>query len=322
MQTISRDHVQYALDASHAPIAHVRPTETFVVETHDCRAGAIRRPDQVGELEDGRFVNPATGPIFVDDARPGDVVAVEILELAIDADQGLMLTKPLMSALNVPAGIDLRIVTWDAATSTSTVGGYKVPAAPMIGLIGVAPAGNERITTSWAGDHGGNMDNPLVGAGSTVYLRAATDGALLYVGDAHAAQGDGEVFMSGIEIAARATLRVTRIEDDAHRLPTPLVETADLLATGASGRSFEEAAGQAMDKAVALLTLASLDPVDAGFLMSACGNLRLGHYQPRSGKVQCRFEFPKAVLDLNGLAIDLLPSRGRPTAAARPSPGS
>ena len=106
------------------------------------------------------------------------------------------------------------------------------------------------------GEHGGNMDTRLVRAGSRLYLRTFVDGGMVYFGDVHAAMGDGEVFLSGVEIAGRIQARVTDASD--WSLPTPIVETDEVVAVIASGATLDEAASAALHKGVRVLAAAGV----------------------------------------------------------------
>ena len=298
METIRRTDSKYALDSRHEAVARVKADESFVVETHDCRTGTITRPDQVGDLLDARFVNPASGPIAIDGVTAGDTICVEIEELHVDSRRGLMVSRPGLPSLALSDEPQLRIVTCD--DSYADVGSFRVPVTPMIGVLGVAPAGDP-VSTFRGGEHGGNMDTLLIGAGSKVFLPTFVDGGMVYFGDVHAAMGDGEIFLSGIEIAGRIQARVTVVSE--WSLPTPLVETADLVAVVAAGSTFDEAAKAAMAKAVEVLAAGGMDRIDAAFLMSAAGHLRVCQYLPLAGLVHCRFELPKSVLTLNQIKL-------------------
>ena len=107
--------------------------------------------------------------------------------------------------------------------------------------------------------------------------------------------------MSGVEIEGRMLARVTLARYWIH--PTPLVETHDVLAEVAGGTTFDEAAKAVLAKAVEVLAVAGMDRVDAGFLMSAAGHLRVCQYIPNADLVHCRFELPKSVLSLNRIKI-------------------
>jgi len=298
MKTISRADPKYALDSGHEAVAKVSQGESFIVETHDCRTGTITRPDQAGDLLDTRCVNPATGPISIDGVRAGDTICVEIEELHVDSRVGLMVTRPGVTGLAITDEPQLRIVECDHVFAN--VGAFRVPVTPMIGLLGVAPNGDP-VSTFRGAEHGGNMDILLIGTGTRVFLPTFCDGGMVYFGDVHAAMGDGEVFLSGVEIAGRIRARVTVAAY--WSLPTPLVETDELVAVIASGSTFDEATKAVMAKAVEVLSIGGMDPIDAGFLMSAAGHLRVCQYIPLAGLVHCRFELPKSILALNEIVV-------------------
>ena len=182
---------------------------------------------------------------------------------------GLMVTRPGVTGLAITDEPQLRIVECDDVYAN--VGAFRVPVTPMIGLLGVAPNGDP-VSTFRGAEHGGNMDILLIGTGTRVFLPTFCDGGMVYFGDVHAAMGDGEVFLSGVEIAGRIRARVTVAAY--WSLPTPLVETDELVAVIASGSTFDEAAKAVMAKAVEVLSIGGMDPIDAGFLMSAAGHLR------------------------------------------------
>lgn len=298
MQVVSRTAPKYALDSNDKPVRTVRQGETFAVETHDCRTGTILRPDQVTELKDTRFINPATGPIYVEGLRAGRTICIEIKRLEVDSRVGLMLTRPGVTALTVTDEPCLRIVSFE--NEVATVGPFRVAAAPMIGVIGVAPSG-QAVPTLHGGEHGGNMDTILVKARSRVYLPTFVDGAFVYFGDVHAAMGDGEVFLTGVEIAGRIEAEILEVAD--WSLPTPLVETDDVVAVISAGATFDEAAAAVLAKAVELLAASGMSRIDAGFFMSAIGDLRVSQYLPGARLIHCRFELPKSALKLNGLRL-------------------
>src|SRR5260370_41636133 len=163
MKTISRQDPKYALDSGHVAAASVAEGESFVVETHDCRTGTITRPDQVGDLLDTRCVNPATGPIAIAGVRAGDTICVEIEDVHVDSRLGLMVTRPGVTGLAITDAPQLRIGTCD--DDYANVGAFRVPVTPMIGLLGVAPAG-DAVSTFPGAEHGCNMDDMLIGAGA------------------------------------------------------------------------------------------------------------------------------------------------------------
>jgi amidase len=164
----------------------------------------------------------------------------------------------------------------------------------------VAPSGPP-VTTMFGGEHGGNMDTRTIGSGCRVYLPVFIPGAMLAVGDLHAAQGEGEIFLSAVEIAGEVDLKVQVLKGV--KLPTPLVETDEFIAPIATGATLDEAADRALGKAVDLLTtLAGLDFYDAGRFISAGAHLMISQYVPPA-VLHCRVDLPKSVLARAGFDL-------------------
>ena len=285
----------FALAAEAHPAARVPDGARVELETADCFSDQIRRADDRLGAVDWEQVNPATGPVFVEGARPGDVLAVEIERIEM-ADQGVMAVSDGFGVLAERfSGTECRLVPI-ADDIAHLPGGVRVPVRPMIGVLGVAPSG-AAVPTGTPGPHGGNMDTTLIGEGATVYLPVAAPGALLAAGDLHAVMGDGEICGTGVEVAGRVTLRVTVRRDLA--LVNPLVETANVVATVASAPTLDEAAILATrDMANLLGAQLGLDAVEATMLMSAAGELRVS--QVVDPLRTARFELSKRVLSQYG----------------------
>jgi amidase len=216
-----------------------------------------------------------------------DIVDVRVVE------RGLMVVRPGLTAFrdrfDRPQLKMIPIREGHAILSER----LRVPLHPMVGVVGVAPDG-PAVSNMYGGDHGGNMDTRTIAAGSRVYLPVFRPGAMLAVGDVHAAMGEGEVFLSGVEIAGEVDLRVQLLKGV--QVPTPLVETADAVAPIATGATLDEAADRALNKALDLLVeLADMDFYDAGRLISAGGHLKISQYVPPA-VIHCRVELPKALL--------------------------
>jgi amidase len=172
-------------------------------------------------------------------------------------------------------------------------GGAEVPVKPMIGVIGVAPAG-EDVPCGTPGSHGGNLDTRLIGEGATVYLPVAVRGALLAAGDLPAAMGDGEVAVTGVEVAGEVTLRVDVRKD--LELASPVLETNELVATIASADTLDAAAKKATDEMADLLHVRlGIELPDAVMLMSAVGQARISQMVDPQRTV--RFEMPKSAYE-------------------------
>jgi acetamidase/formamidase len=175
--------------------------------------GQLVEQSQVGDVVwDLGTIYGLAGPIFVEGARPGQTLAVEILELT-PGPWGWTATIPGFGLLpeDFP---EPRLKVWDlrGRDSAELVPGVRVPIRPFLGTIGVAPAGDEPLSPFPPHSGGGNLDNRHLVAGSTLYLPVFNDGALLSCGDPHAAQGDGEVCISAIECAMTASLRISVVD--------------------------------------------------------------------------------------------------------------
>ena len=271
MKRLSRDSLVLYYD-SKSPIAlEVDPGEQFVVETHDMFEGV---PSSGLDWETSGRRNGVTGPVYVRGATPEAVLRVEILDLVPAADYGTIVTLPGRGcfASELPAGYTKRVVSIEGQRVRFRPD-ITVNLTPMLGKIGVAPAGDP-VHCSTPGPHGGNLDNRMIGPGAIVYFPIAVEGALLSLGDAHAAMGDGESAISGVEIAAEATLRCTVIENRGIR--NPVVIAGGRVATVGSAATMEGAAQIALgDMARLLCRHRNLSFLEAATLISVAADLRV-----------------------------------------------
>ncbi len=289
--TVSKDHSILRMSRHAAPVARIASGDSIRLETADCFSDQVTGPADVRGL-DWDTVNPATGPILIEDAGPGDVLAVRIERLETSG-HGIMCTGGGWGVL----GDRIDELTWRfldvGSAGASWEGGPAVPLKPMIGVIGVAPAGAD-VPCGTPGPHGGNMDTRLIGEGATLYLPVQVPGALLAAGDLHAAMGDGEVAVTGVEVAGAVTLRVTLRRD--LRLSDPVVENDELVAAIASAATLDEAAALATRAMADLLhERLGLDMAEAVMLMSAGGHVRVSQMVDPLRTV--RFEMPKALYE-------------------------
>lgn len=295
---ISRKTVIYAMSPHNPPAARAESGATVCFETIDCFGGQITSPEQrLGGL-DWDNINPATGPLYVEGAQPGDVLKVEILDIAL-ADHGVMTDAP-------NEGVIGAVLTEESTKLIPIRAGRAVfndklsfPIRPMIGVIGTAPAAGA-VPTGTPGPHGGNMDCKRIGPGATLYLPVAVEGALLAMGDLHAVMGDGEVVVCGVEIAGRVTVRVTVLHDCP--LPTPFLTTETAFMTISSASTLEAAASDAtLRMREVLIHQVGMEAHEAGMLLSAAGDVRI--CQMVDPQVTCRMEVPLAVAESYGYAF-------------------
>jgi amidase len=208
-----------------APVAHVKSGEILETNTLDAFGNALKKPGDRLSMVKGD--NPLTGPFYIDGAQPGDTLAVRILDLQVDGNQGVGTLGPGFGALNettytamLHSPLPERIWFYpiDKTTNTATFQALdskfsvKIPLHPFLGCIGVAPAGGEARSSLVPAEFGGNMDAPETSVGNTVYLPVNVPGALLYMGDGHAAMGDGEIAGTAIEVALTERLQVNVIK--------------------------------------------------------------------------------------------------------------
>jgi amidase len=291
---ITRDRIVYSFDRDAEPRLEVGAPATVVFETHDARAGRLTRPDQVEETTPDfseRFpkTNPATGPVRVRGAAPGDTIWVEIV--AIDLDPaGFVLVKPDMGLVR---GLSPKPIAKICPVRDGMVhfGNLAFPVRSMVGVIAVAPA-EAPMGTAYVGRHGGNIDCNRAAVGSTIRLPVQVEGALVYLGDVHASMGDGEVSGTGIEIGAGVTARLSLEKGRATRWPW--IHEADRIISLAAAPSFEAAAEIAVREMMAeLQRLYDIPATEAFMLISAVGDLAVNQSCRSKIDVSVRVEMPR-----------------------------
>lgn len=278
---LSSSQTHLTWDRSLAPAATVAPGDEIEVELLDASGGQITATDHAEALSrlDFAGVNPCTGPIAVDGAEPGDDLVVTIVDITT-ADWGWTANIPGFGLLAADFP-DPHLRISQVADAIVTFGpGVEIPARPMIGTIGVAPAAPGQTPLLVPTEAGGNMDVPQMGVGTVLHLPVRVPGALLSVGDTHAVQGDGEVCGTGVETRATVVLRVDLVRDAATHAPWFVhraLPTAEAwAATTGIGPDLMVAARDATRRGVELVAGRSgLDPLDAYLLLSLVGELRI-----------------------------------------------
>ncbi len=291
MKTLTRDHIRYSFDPSHPPALEIEPGETLLVETYDARTGTIRRDEDLLDHAHLDGANPATGPIAVTGAKPGDSLAVEILDIDL-APSGFVAVKQGIGLLADQAErFATRIVPiQDGAVIFSDE--IRFPTRPMVGVVGTAPDG-PAIETLYPGVHGGNMDNRFIAPGAAVHLPVFVEGAMLGLGDVHASMGDGEISMLGLEICAEVRVRV-RLNSGV-QIARPWIETPESwITTGDSPDAVQALRIAAEEMAMLLQTRLGLSFEDAYMLMSARADVQVCQIcDPGNLPVTARAVFPR-----------------------------
>ncbi len=288
----------FSFDKDLEPVLKVPSGETVRIRTKDCFGNQLQGPeDQLSEI-DWEAINPATGPIYVEGAVAGGTLKVHIDNIELDAqtssctgkDEGVCGDRFSDWATHFCKVEDGKVV-WDERLS--------IPLAPMIGVIGVAPEG-EPVNCGTPGKHGGNMDNTAIAAGATLYFPVAVDGALFGCGDMHAVMGDGEVSVSGAEVAGYATVTLTALPELS--VPNPLIENETHFGIIVSAESLDKAAELAVQQMVDLLASRTNDSeADLVMLLSLVADVRV--CQMVDPEKTVRFMVPKYVLDAIGFSL-------------------
>jgi amidase len=273
-------------------VAQVMPGEPVRLRTLDCFGGKVTGvedlPSKVCQFP---YLNPVTGPLYVVGAEPGDTLAVHLIDLTPIGTTGFSATFPHFGALTgthatamLHPALEERV--WEytidhqlgmvvfAARTLDFV--MDLPLDPMLGTIGVAPAGGEVRATIVPGVHGGNLDTPLLRAGTTLYLPVGVPGALLAVGDGHARQGDGELCGVAVEVPMDVLLVVDVLPHVS--TPVPRLETDSQIMSIGIGRPLEDCYRAANHDLIQLVQeLSGLDALDAYQLVSQAGRSHIGN---------------------------------------------
>jgi len=236
------DKSVWTFSKENVPVASVNPETVLIFKTKDCFDGQFTNESQLVHQLDLNKANPAAGPVYINGAEKGDVLAVDILDIRV-ADVGFSCSIPNTGPLSNKAEIRTRMIPVKGGVACFNDTKWLID--PMIGVIGTAPA-SDAIACGHMGDHGGNIDSKFIKKGARVYLPVRVPGALLQMGDLHASMGDGELCGTGIEIPGEVTARVSLIKGTL--LNWPLTETRDYWYMNTTGASYEETLCLACDE--------------------------------------------------------------------------
>ncbi len=275
--TLGADKTHNKFSSAIAPVLRVPSGAVVELQTHEATGGQLGPDSTLADMEkvNRDLVHALTGPIYVETAAPGDTLAVTFHELEVgewawtshSPDFGFLgdaFAEPWLRTFRIAKG----------ATSVTFAPGIEIPLAPFAGVIGVAPATAEMLSTIPPRANGGNMDNKYMGAGTTVYLPVFVEGALLSIGDTHAAQGDGEVCGTGLEAPMRVVLQVE--VQKGRSIPEPQYETDAYYATTGFGTTLEEATRKATLYMIDhLVEERGVPRADAYALASLAGDLKI-----------------------------------------------
>lgn len=270
--------LQYEFSRHLEPRVTVEPGDSLSVESEDALSGQISKPGDCRDKSKVPNSNPVAGPIYINGAEPGDTLTIRIDSIEPRDHQAATYTGgPILMSqwlgTDVPQNahvcpIKEGLIYWSDEIT--------IPYEPMLGCIATAPALGVPSTVP-AGPHGGNMDLVEVCPGNTVHLPVFVPGAMLYLGDAHAAMGHGELSATGLEMAAHTMITVDLLKNQP--LTSPRIESPTEIMTVATGCPMERAIAEAYAQLILWLEQEyGWDRWKAYDLLTHVGKISVGHY--------------------------------------------
>ncbi|HWJ73735.1 MAG TPA: acetamidase/formamidase family protein [Kaistia sp.] len=279
--------------ASQTPVLTIQPGDTVVIETFNGGEYAFPPEGSAMHLAEaqrvivetptpgGRPGHLMTGPIAIAGAEPGDVLEVRIERVELGADWGFNALSPLGGTLAGDFDLSRRTITHlpvDRAAMTAQFShGIELALSPFFGVMGVAPpASYGEITSIQPRLHGGNIDNKLLTAGSTLWLPVWAEGALFSCGDGHGIQGDGEVCINGLEMALTGTFTFVLHKQTEMQLSYPRAETPEYLISMGFHADLDDALVIALREMIAIICeRTALNPTEAYQLCSLAADFAI-----------------------------------------------
>jgi acetamidase/formamidase len=275
---LTQDQTHNKFSRSIPPVLRVPSGAVIQVHTEEAADRQLSMSSSASMLNmiDVDLIHPLTGPVYVEGAEPGDVLAVTLHAIEV-GEWGWAAIFPGFGFLHEDFR-DPIIKTYaigKGATSVRFSEKISIPLRPFPGVMGVAPATDEMLSTIPPRENGGNMDDPHIVEGTTVYFPVFVEGALFSIGDTHAAQGLGEVCGTAIEAPMRIVYEV-RVQKGGRRIQEPEYETSTYYATTGFATTVDEAAKKATRYMIEYLVAEhGLDRNDAYILCSLAGDLKI-----------------------------------------------
>ncbi len=284
---IKPDSYSYVFSPYREAIARVNPGDWVTIHTNDAFESRIKSEEDLpsSALATAKFLNPQTGPVYVEGAEPGDTLAVRIESIEPTRDYAVSTLIPYFGGLTstnftrtLQDPLPEKVWVWNLVDGGRLVNdevGVELEWEPFMGTLAVAPD-LEAISALAPGPFGGNMDVPDVKPGNTVYLPVWNEGALVYTGDCHARQGQGELCGVALEITSKVTLVFDVIKGK--EIEWPRIESDDAIMVVGSARPMEDAARIAYTELVLWLEAEyGYDRLDAYQLLTQAGGLYVGN---------------------------------------------
>ncbi len=287
VEVVPQDY-SYVFNPYREAITRVKPKHRVTIHTNDAFESRITKKEDMPSraLATTKFLNPQTGPIYVEGAEPGDTLAIHIESIQPTRDFAVSVLIPYFGGLTstdltrtLQDPLPERVWIWNLVDGGNKLVneelGVELAWEPFLGTLAVAPD-LEAITALAPGPFGGNMDVPDVKPGNTVYLPVWNPGALVYAGDCHARQGQGELCGVALEITSKVTVVFDVIKDKA--IEWPRIESEEAIMVVGSARPMEDAARIANTELILWLEQEyGYDRWDAYQLLTQAGGLYVGN---------------------------------------------
>ena len=289
VEVVPEDY-SYVFNPYREPVARVKPGQRVVIHTEDAFESRIKTAEDLPSqaLATAKFLNPQTGPIYVEGAEPGDTLAVQMENIEPNRDYAVSCYVPYFGGLTstlltrtLQEALPEKVYVWNLHEDDggryllNEEIGVRLPWEPFVGTIAVAPD-LEAISALSPGPFGGNMEVPDVRPGNKVYLPVWNEGALFYTGDCHARQGQGELCGVALEITSRVTVSFEIIKGGG--IEWPRIESEDRLMIVGSARPMEDAARIAYTELIGWLEDEhGFSRLDAYQLLTQAGGLYVGN---------------------------------------------
>jgi len=293
---IEKKHFSYVYDRNIEPVAFASVGDKIVFETLDCFGGQITKEEDLNHPGD---VNPITGPLFINDAKAGDILVIKILEIKCE-NHGVLMMIPNEGVLRQYVDAPYTKIVKIENGKTIFNDDLFIRNNPHIGTIGTTPIG--KIPARFIGNHGGNIDCPEAGIGASLYLPVFVDGALLQIGDVHANMGECEICI-GVECAAEVTIEIFEVLENRY-IPAPIIEQKDYWYIVSNASSLQEAIQIGCKRMADFLCCKlRISIEEATLLISIAGNVRIGQADGCDAGVSVFVQFPKYVDKKNRLSV-------------------
>ena len=267
------------------PIAVVKPGEEIVISTEDAYSGFLQsEDDDIEEVnKKRRGPNPQTGPIFIEGAKAGDTLKVQIISIETDRDWavscvhkdfGGLTPNKYTRMIDMALHNKIYIYRRDEEGMFRRDDRLRFPWKPFMGTIATAPS-MEAVSSMTPFENGGNMDVPDIKPGNIIYLPVSIDGAYFFTGDCHACQGEGELCGTALEISAKVRLKLDVIHGK--KITWPRIESPDEYMTVGSAKPMEDAARIAYAELIEWMAEFGWDRIDAYQALTQAGKLYCGN---------------------------------------------